>query len=234
MSNVSKNSRLPGMNEQSISDRLIRLPIAQVSVTVVIITHIVGVFGFLSDWRDLFLTLTPLHLLITFILLVINHGHLKNIFIVFASIVIVVSFIVEYLGVNSGLIFGEYEYGEALGLKIGNTPVMIGILWFILIYSIGIMINKWSSSILIKSLIGATFMVLIDIFIEPVATELGFWNWLQDVIPIQNYFAWFVVSLIFFILFFLLPFKRKNPVASTVYLTQLLFFISITLLSRLQ
>lgn len=74
-------------------------------------------------------------------------------------------------------------------------------------------------------------MVLIDIFIEPVAIELGFWAWEQNQIPIQNYIAWFLISFVLLIFFYRLPFDKKNPISSTVFYAQLMFFISINILS---
>ena len=217
------------MTTSSITRRISQFPLAQVSIIILIVTHFVGVLGFLSSWRDLFLTLTPVHLLITFILTIVNHGKIKAIFLLFTCCVMTASFLVEYLGVNTGVIFGEYTYGYALGPRIGNTPILIGVLWFTLVYSIGTIINGWSSSVIFKSCIGATFMVLIDLFIEPAATDLGFWTWHEDIIPAQNYLAWFIISFIFFIVMFRFSIAQKNPIAGTLYFTQLLFFAAISL-----
>ena len=40
--------------------------------------------------------------------------------------------ITESLGVNYGLIFGNYEYGNNLGFKFFGVPFLIGINWIIL------------------------------------------------------------------------------------------------------
>ncbi|MFN2335752.1 MAG: carotenoid biosynthesis protein, partial [Bacteroidales bacterium] len=46
----------------------------------------------------------------------------------------VTSFLIEAVGVNTGRIFGTYTYGKALGPALWNTPVIIGLNWFLLIY----------------------------------------------------------------------------------------------------
>ena len=67
-------------------------------------------------------------------------------------------------------------------------------------------------------------MVLIDVLIEPVAINLGFWSWDLIEIPIKNYFMWFIVS--FIINYALASSQIKiNPRMSTyVLISQLIFF----------
>jgi putative membrane protein len=41
------------------------------------------------------------------------------------------------LGVHTGILFGNYKYGNALGLKLNDVPILIGINWFIVVYACG-------------------------------------------------------------------------------------------------
>ena len=43
----------------------------------------------------------------------------------------------EILGVNYGLIFGDYIYLDNLGYKVFGVPVIIGVNWIILTYISG-------------------------------------------------------------------------------------------------
>lgn len=213
-----------------LKKQLAQLPSHYVSSGIIVITHFVGVFGLSSAWRDLFLAITPLQLLLVFGIL-IKHQEVKSkAFLVFIVIITIVSYIVEVIGVNTGNIFGNYEYGNALGIKIINTPLLIGILWFILINSVGTIVAKWKINFLIQSLVGAGLMVIIDFVIEPVAIELGFWAWEDNLVPLRNYFAWFMISFAFFIMYFKLSFSKRNQVAPVVYGSQLLFFAAINVL----
>lgn len=198
---------------------------------VIILMHLVGVIGFLSPWKYLFLLITPLHLMVIFSLLLQGQEKLNRSFFVFMLIVVVSSFLIEYLGVSTGLIFGNYEYGSALGLKIGGTPLLIGILWFLLISSIGAMISKIEINVYWKCFLGASLMVSIDLFIEPVAMDLGFWAWENNMIPFQNYLSWFLISFFFFFLFFHFRFSKKNQLGPVIYWSQYLFFVAINVLS---
>ena len=49
---------------------------------------------------------------------------LKTILVVF-----IIGYFIEVLGVRFKFIFGEYFYGETLGLKILNTPLIMGVNW---------------------------------------------------------------------------------------------------------
>lgn len=196
------------------------------------VLHLVGVLGFLSPWRELFLQLTPFHLLLVFGYIFIFQTQRDGTFFGFMLFVMITSYLIELAGVQTGMIFGHYAYGEALGFKIGDTPLLIGVLWFLLIYSIGSMMKTWLISPLFKAVTGATMMLVIDLFIEPVAIDLGFWSWENDTIPIQNFLAWYFISFVYFLVFNKYHFA-PNRIAPVIYWLQLGFFILINFFSFL-
>lgn len=106
-----------------------------------------------------------------------------------------VGFLIEVLGVNTGLIFGNYYYGSALGLKVFNTPLMIGVNWFLLCYTVNQITEKIFRRSLINILLSATIITAFDSIIEPDAMRLGMWSWLNNVVPLQNYIAWWITAL---------------------------------------
>ena len=67
-------------------------------------------------------------------------------------------------------------------------------------------------------------MVLIDVLIEPVAINLGFWSWDLIDIPIKNYFMWFIVSLIINYALAISQIKINPRTSTYVLISQLLFF----------
>ena len=231
MLNVSKNSRLIDLMESVLKNRISFSLNRNVLNIIIVITHVVGVIGLTSKWRDLFIAITPIHLLLVFGILLITQSKITRPFLLFLASTVVISYLIEFVGVNTGSIFGHYEYGKALGLKIGNTPLLIGVLWFTLIYSIGIILSNFNLHLIIKSLLGALLMLLIDFFIEPVAMGYDFWSWKNEMIPMQNYLAWFIISFLMLIAFNLSSFDKSNPTAKLVYLAQLMFFITINIIS---
>jgi putative membrane protein len=197
-------------------------------IGLVLILHLVGLVALASPLAGLVLPLTPFNLLITAGAMIL-FAELDRRTIALALLLGTLGYAVEVLGVWSGRVFGEYQYGEVLGFKILNVPLLIGLNWSMLVFAIGVPLSRTSLPVRAKILLGSAAMVVLDVLIEPVAIHLGFWSWAQGSIPPQNYLAWGGVSAVFFTLFFLMPGRRKNPVARYVLLAQVLFFAGLNL-----
>ena len=61
-----------------------------------------------------------------------NELNKKNI--ISALSIFLIGMIAEILGVNFGIIFGEYEYLDNLGIKIFGVPIIIGVQWILLTF----------------------------------------------------------------------------------------------------
>ncbi len=53
---------------------------------------------------------------------------------VFFAVSAVVSYLMEEIGVRTGLVYGAYHYSDLLGAKLGHVPVLIPLAWFMMIY----------------------------------------------------------------------------------------------------
>jgi len=191
----------------------------------VIIFYVVGAIGFaLPQTNQIFQYLTPFTLLFTVFLLLSFHQNLLNIktMIVFAA-VFLFSYCIEALGVNTGAIFGNYHYGNGLGIKLLNTPIMIGINWLFLSYITASIANKIKVSSFVQASIAALLMLAYDILLETVADFLGMWYWQNSTVPLQNYLAWFFIALLIQIFYKFMNIDFKNPLSLIVYITQVLF-----------
>lgn len=193
---------------------------------VLVIFHLVGFWGlqFSSD-PGYFQALTPLNLLLTSVLLFSFHREWNKPFLLFMLVVPVIGFFAELVGIHTGLIFGDYEYGAALGVKLWQVPLLIGLNWLILIYVTGQIANYAGGSIWIKSFVGAQLMVLLDIFLEPVAVKYDFWHWSGNIIPVSNYLGWFGLSFLLQYYYHRIPIYKQNPISVYVYAIQLFFFV---------
>ncbi len=193
----------------------------------------VGVLGLsYNNTRDLFITLMPFSLLLSMGLMFWMHDkwHLKHVTIFI--LIILIGFFVEVAGVLTGVVFGEYSYGHALGFKIWGTPPMIGLNWLMLIYAVYQIINLWKIPVFIRVLGGSALMVIYDIIMEPVAVKLNMWSWGGGDIPLQNYVAWFIISVVMLSILFLTKIKYRNKVASTLFFVQMGFFLILNLVLR--
>ena len=80
-----------------------------------------------------------------------------------ACIALFLGYGVEVLGVASGVLFGEYNYGETLGWKLLDVPVVMGVNWLILSFSsLGIMGRLISNSYL-KVIMASLVMVIFSL-----------------------------------------------------------------------
>ena len=202
------------------------------AIVFLIIIYAVGIVGIGIFNNQQIISLTPLNLMISLgIIIGFHEGSWKKL-IAIIFICFTLGLLVEMLGVQTGMVFGQYEYGPVLGPKILNTPIMIGVNWAMLIYSIGSTVNLFFPTwkFWFKAIYGAISMVILDYFIEPVAIVLNFWNWSETVVPIQNYIAWGVISFLLFLIFFRSFEKESNKVAYALFILQCLFFGILNLL----
>tara|TARA_Y100001954_G_C15771655_1_gene584755 strand:- start:862 stop:1482 length:621 start_codon:yes stop_codon:yes gene_type:complete len=194
-----------------------------IGLGIIILINIIGVIGFRSEFLlPLFKTLTPYNLLFT---LVICFFYLpRKIFLSIFLILYSVGFTVELVGVNTGILFGNYHYGPTLGIQWFKVPIIIGVNWFVLAIGARGCANRITNVTFFQVLYSALFMVGLDLLIEPVAMKYDFWSWSQNKVPIQNYFMWFIVSVFMQILLnkksMLIPFS----LAIVILVSQLIFF----------
>ena len=170
-------------------------PTSIISIGIIWLFHICGMIGISYGNKEFFLAFTPINLFISFVLLFINQVKLEKAELNAALIIFFIGMISEILGVNYGLIFGDYVYLDNLGFKVLGVPVLIGINWIILTFITGSMSSYIIKNKYIAALTGAILMILLDLIIEPVAPLLGFWIFDLPTVPLQNYIGWFVIGL---------------------------------------
>jgi bisanhydrobacterioruberin hydratase len=203
----------------------------QICGLLIVILYLVGFWGFTSPgYSNLFEKLVPYHLLVVFALLVLSHTRRNRDFIKFLVTTYIAGFVIELLGVHTGVIFGNYTYGYTLGYKVAEIPLIIGINWIIMIYSTGVFVREFAiRSRLLRALLGATLLTIVDFLMEPVAVRHDYWSWQNFDIPIQNSLVWFVFSFILLFMFYHLKFKKTNPVGSILFVVQALFFLALNI-----
>lgn len=192
-----------------------------------VIFYIVGIVGLLLPLTfHLFLKLIPFALILSFVALAFFHeGKFEQKTINSFLLIYLFTFIVEAIGVNTGLIFGYYEYGSGLGLKVLNTPLIIGINWLFLVYTTAAIVEGFSLHKYVKAIIAALGMLLYDIVLEQVAPKLDMWYWKDGMIPIQNYVAWFLVALVVHLFLKISDIKLYNKIAIAILTCQFMFFL---------
>ncbi|MBK8491186.1 MAG: carotenoid biosynthesis protein [Saprospirales bacterium] len=199
----------------------------RVAIGFLALMYVAGVVGI--HWRvhPDFILLTPLNLLFSLVVALYFHQNRSSRLTWFLVLSYFLGFSAELFGVQTGILFGEYAYGAVLGPKIWGTPVMIGVNWMLVSYTAGMVVNavvpEWSWQV--RAVLGALLLVVLDLFIEPVAMAYDFWQWEGGVVPLRNYVGWFLVALPLQA-FFAYQFKgQKNKVAAMLFIFQFAFFL---------
>ena len=187
--------------------------------------NISGFFGITSDQNEFFLATTPYVLSLTLLLLILNHDLSNKKSKIGLMLIFLFGLIVEILGVNYGLFFGEYSYGANLGPKIYEVPYVIGFNWVLLIIATGSVSSKLIKGKEIYKILFASFlMVLVDLLIEKSAPKLDFWEFVISPVPFSNYLWWFIFSLCFQYIFFKTVKTKEYNLSSNILVIQFLFF----------
>ena len=183
------------------------------SVLIAILFHVSGAIGMHTNSREWFITMTPFTLIFMGLLLIATDLSEPSKLLKTFITAYIIGYLAEFIGVNTGLLFGEYIYGIALGIKVAEVPLMIGFLWFMSIFGIGNLVNlslkklkilqatDWKNRFLTIN-IAAVLTMIFDIILEPAAISLGYWNWENGNIPIFNYISWYMVSAIIYLYYF--------------------------------
>ena len=216
-----------------------------IAVFIALLFHVSGAIGILlTPYANWFIGNTSLNLLLMVGLLIWTQTEKNLAFFGFMAICFVTGMGVEMIGVNTGRLFGSYQYGTVMGPKINGVPWLIGLNWFVLIFASGIVMTRlhdWikeksnSMDLTMSPLIekfsllidGALLASFFDWIMEPVAIKLKYWNWKTEEIPDFNYFTWFVVSLVLLFVFTKLQFNKRNHFAIDLLIIQASFFLTL-------
>jgi putative membrane protein len=193
-----------------------------------VIFYVVGIVGMLLPFSfPLFVKLIPVALLLSSAALAFFHTYYNTKTIVIFISIYLIGFFVEVAGVNTGLIFGVYFYGESLGFKIFNTPLIIGLNWLLLVYITASVLEFTNWHSFAKVFFASTIMLGYDLVIEQIAPVLKMWHWQNENVPFKNYLAWFLLALLFHTSIRFFGVKTKNKLAPLILGCQLLFFVTL-------
>jgi putative membrane protein len=195
-------------------------------IIIIVLFHTVGLIGLcMPSLRPIFLQLVPWHILLMLIVVIVSHRPLDYRILLLALLIFITGYGAEWIGVHKNWLFGNYSYGETLGLQFYNIPLIIGVNWFLLVYSSGVLMQQLRiRSVFSRIITGAIVLLLLDLLIEPVAIKLDYWHWTDNIIPLSNYAGWFLLSAIMLFVFEKFNFKKQSMVAPVFLLIQVLFF----------
>lgn len=203
-----------------------------ISIFIIWLVHISGLLGMVFYDLDFFAGYTSINLFLMSIILFANIKLNNNNQIFSLLLIFLIGMFSEFIGVNYGLIFGEYIYGNNLGFKLFGVPFLIGLNWVILT-----VICANIASILIKNnsiiqiiILGTLLMLFMDFVMEPIAPKLDLWKFKNLVVPTSNYIGWLIISILTQTIYNI-QFKEKEVKLSfNLYTAIFIFFVSLNLI----
>lgn len=203
--------------------------------------HGFGLWGMTTHYKNWFVQATPLTLVICTALVYWNERGISKSLAYFALLAFFTGYFSELIGVHTQLLFGHYAYGETLGTKIAEVPILIGINWFITVYASIHIVHRLMATIVpqaktathplnvvLFAVLAGAITTAFDYLMEPGAIRLGYWQWFPDnVIPVYNYVCWFIISSLLAAVFAYFQLKPKNQIVIALLVIQALFFIGI-------
>lgn len=199
------------------------------------IFYTVGFVGIITPFsHQLFLKLFPVALILSFFAILLFHkGSFDSGTLTVMILIALLSFLIEVAGVNTHLIFGNYKYGDALGIKLLNTPLLIALNWVMLTYAGSSVTEGFSLPVSLKTIIASILILLYDLILEQIAPLVDMWYWENNSVPVRNYIAWFIIALVFQTFIRISGIKTQNSIAWKIILIQVLFFISLIIFYKL-
>jgi putative membrane protein len=197
-----------------------------------IVLYAAGLVGMhVPSTQTLFVSLVPLNLWFTAFICVIYHPRPSTSTYLVLLFIAIAAWFLEVQGVRTGVLFGQYSYGNTLGFKLAAVPVTIGLNWIVLLMATNAVVEEWDVGGKVgKAAFGAGLMTLLDLFIEPVAIHFDFWHWNNVQVPAQNFIGWWLVSFFFHYIYQSGPWPAKSSLFRLIAWLQCMFFLGHCLL----
>ena len=189
------------------------------------IVYLAGIIGIYFLESTFFLKTSFVSILIPLFLFCYRSVRSLRDYILFFFIFLI-GYFAEYLGVNHQILFGQYAYGDSLGVKLCGVSLIIGLNWLLLAVTTRSVVTRFTQNNWLTILLASLLMVGIDYVIEPVAPILDFWRFEENPVPFSNYRDWFFVALI---MQYVLSFQQSKSSMfywSLSYILVLLLFFS--------
>lgn len=196
-----------------------------IAIGIIWLFHLSAIIGIVLGELEWFIQKTPLNLLISLLLFLLIYPINNGIKLIALIIFFCGGMFVEWLGVNYGILFGDYSYGNNLGLKLDGVPYLIGIYWALLTFISASILDYTKLKSIPKIILAAGLMVMLDYFMEHNAPIFDFWVFEGGIAPLENYITWFLVAILFQIVLRLLKIKGNKLFSAHLYLAQLVFFV---------
>ncbi len=191
-----------------------------------ILVYVSGSIGFVVN-PSFFSPFTPYTLLLTCLVFLIYSPLPNKKFIAAFFAIAFFGYMIEVIGVKTGLIFGNYSYGNGLGYKLFDVPLVISINWAMLICAGIITVSSIFADKITVLVFTAILVTGIDLLIEQVAPKLDYWRFEGGLPGLHNYLGWIGVAFLISYFFYPTIIKGNRNVSLIILILQIIFFTSL-------
>jgi uncharacterized membrane protein len=132
-------------------------------------------------------------------------------------VVMIYTYLLELIGVNTGIPFGEYEYTDSLGFQLADVPIVVPLAWYSMAIPTLILARSITKRGLLVVIFGMIGLTAWDFLLDPWMVAEGHWIWNTPEptlpgltgIPITNFIGWLISTFLLFLILDRLP-KRRN------------------------
>lgn len=186
------------------------------------VMHVSALIGIALGYENFFYPKSPITLVYIAMLCILFYPVNKVKKVVAFSICFLTGMSVEWIGVHSGYLFGDYYYGINMGPKLDGIPYLIGLNWAVLTLITHQLSRSINTSVYVTPAMGASLMVFIDFFLEQICDVAGFWHF-NGGAGWFNYLCWWVIAYILHLCLHALKIKGDRAISLHLYLVQLVF-----------
>jgi len=118
------------------------------------------------------------------------------------GITLIVAWLSEFVGHNSGFLFGSYSYTDRFQPQLGGVPLLVPLAWLMMLppaWAIGRAIaGRWGGAGFVAA--SAVAMTAWDFFLDPQMVNWNVWQWetagglTYFGIPLANFGGWLIVT----------------------------------------
>lgn len=141
-------------------------------------------------------------------------------------IVLLFTYLLELVGVSTGIPFGEYEYATTLGIQVASVPLIVPVAWYSMAIPTLMLARSLSQRPLIVLFFATIGLTAWDFLLDPWMVGEGHWTWANpepslpglEGIPVTNFIGWIISTFLLFVILDRLPRRRYRPLALPLFI----------------
>lgn len=198
----------------------------RIAIVFLWVLHLAALIGIAIGYEDFFLPKSPFTIMyLLFFLIFFFKIDSPNKLLLFMAFMIT-GIGVEWIGVHTGSLFGDYYYGKNFGPKLDGIPLLIGVNWALLAFTTHVIAKSIFKSPIAIIATGAALMVGFDYFLEQICDFAGFWHF-EGGAGWFNYLCWFIIAAALHAVSLQFKLRGNKLVSYHLYGVQLFFAISL-------